>query len=195
MKDTGFLVPGPKRDRRAAAYGFDENGRLTKQVTRSGVFVSERPDDMAYESGGAGLWSTIDDYLQFARLFVSDGEVDGVRLLRPATLTMMVTNQLTASRPANPGWLGLNAVGRGFGLGVSVVLETDKGDFMRRGSAGTVSWPGAWGGWWQADPREGSVMVFLAHNMVDLAQMAKGIGLGVWGAIDTFQTLASNSRP
>jgi len=31
-------------------------------------------------------------------------------------------------------------------------------------------------------------MVFLAHNMVDLAQMAKGVGLGVWAAIEDFQT-------
>jgi CubicO group peptidase (beta-lactamase class C family) len=191
MKDTSFLVPREKRARRAAAYGFDEEGRLIKRVASSGVFVSERPEDMAYESGGAGLWSTIDDYLNFARLFVGDGKVDGVRLLRPETLAMMVTNQLTASQPANPGWLGLNAVGRGFGLGVSVVLETDKADFMRRGSVGTVSWPGAYGGWWQADPKDSSVLIFLAHNIVDLAQMAKGIGLGVWGAIDTFQTLAS----
>ncbi len=195
MKDTSFLVPREKRACRAAAYGFDEEGRLAKRVTRCGVFVSERPDDMAYESGGGGLWSTIDDYLNFARLFVSEGEVDAVRLLRPETVARMVTNQLTANQPANPVWLGLNGVGRGFGLGVSVVLETDKADFMRRGSVGTVSWPGAWGGWWQADPREGSVMIFLAHNMVDLAQMSKGIGLSVWDAIDKFQTLALVSRP
>jgi CubicO group peptidase (beta-lactamase class C family) len=195
MKDTSFLVPRDKRARRAAAYGFDEGGRLPKQVNRSGVFVSERPDDMPYESGGSGLWSTIDNYVNFARLFLGDGEVGGVRLLQPETLAMMVTNQITASRPANPGWLGLNAVGRGFGLGVSVVLETDKTDFMRRGSVGTVSWPGAWGGWWQADPEEGSVLIFLAHNLVDLAQMAKGVGLGVWGAIDTFQTLATVAKP
>jgi CubicO group peptidase (beta-lactamase class C family) len=146
MKDTGFLVPRENRARRAAAYGFDEEGRLTKRVTRSGVFVSERPEEMAYESGGAGLWSTLDDYLSFARLFLGDGEVDGVRLLRPQTLAAMMTNQLTASQRANPGWLGLNSFARGFGLGVSVVLETDKADFMRRGSVGTVSWPGAWGG-------------------------------------------------
>ena len=192
MKDTSFLVPREKRARRAAAYGFDDEGRLTKCVTRSGVFLCERPDDMAYESGGAGLWSTIDDYLKFARLFVSEGEVDGVRLLGPETLAAMVTNRLTANQRANPGWLGLNAATRGFGMGVSVVLETDKADFMRRGSTGTVSWPGAWGGWWQADPQDGSVLIFLAHNMVDLAQMAKGIGLGVWGAIDTFQSLATD---
>jgi CubicO group peptidase (beta-lactamase class C family) len=197
MKDTSFLVPREKRARRAAAYGFDEEGRLTKRVTWSGVVVSERPEDMAYESGGAGLWSTLDDYLSFARLFLGDGKVDGVRLLRPETLAAMMTNQLTDSQRANSVLLGQKpfSVGRGFGLGVSVVLETDKADFMRRGSVGTVSWPGAWGGWWQADPKDGSVLIFLAHNMVDLAQMAKGIGLGVWGAIDTFQTLASVSRP
>ena len=197
MKDTSFLVPREKRHRRAAAYGFDEEGRLTKRVSRSGVFVSERPEDMSYESGGAGLWSTLDDYLSFARLFLGEGKVHGVRLLRPETLAAMMTNQLTDSQRANSVMLGQKpfAVGRGFGLGVSVVLETDKADFMRRGNAGTVSWPGAFGGWWQADPKDGSVLIFLAHNMVDLPQMAKGIGLGVWGAIDTFQTLASASRP
>ncbi|HMG86310.1 MAG TPA: serine hydrolase domain-containing protein [Terracidiphilus sp.] len=192
MTDTSFLVPREKRTRRAAAYGFDEEGCLTKLVTRSGVFVAERPDDMVFESGAAGLWSTLDDYLKFARLFLGDGSVESVRLLRPATLAAMMSNQLTDSQRANSVLLGQKpfAVGRGFGLGVSVVLETDKADFMRRGSPGTVSWPGAFGGWWQADPAEGSVMIFLAHNMVDLAQMGKGIGLGVWGAIDTFQTLA-----
>jgi CubicO group peptidase (beta-lactamase class C family) len=192
MNDTGFLVPREMRTRRAAAYGFDEEGRLTKRVTRSGVFAAERPDNMAFESGAAGLWSTVDDYLKFARLFLGDGKVGDVRLLRPETLAAMMTNQLTDSQRANSVLLGQKpfAVGRGFGLGVSVVLETDKSDFMRRGSAGTVSWPGAFGGWWQADPSEGSVLIFLAHNMVDLAQMGKGIGLGVWDAIDTFQTLA-----
>jgi len=193
MNDTGFLVPREKRARRAAAYGFEEGGGLAKRVTRSGVFVAERPEDMAYESGGGGLWSTIDDYLRFARLFLGDGLLDGVRVLHRETLAMMASNQLTDSQPTHPGWLGLKP-GRGFGFGVSVVLETDKSDFMRRGSVGTVSWPGAFGGWWQADPKDGSVLIFLAHNMVDLAQMAKGIGLGVWGAIDTFQRLASVSR-
>ncbi len=189
MKDTRFLVPRENRHRRAAAYGFDEEGRLTKLVTRAGIFVAERPDDMAYESGGAGLWSTLDDYLRFARIFLGDGDVDGVRLLRPETLKAMMTNQLTESQRANSVLLGQRpfAVGRGFGLGVSVVLETDTADFMRRGGVGTVSWPGAFGGWWQADPNDGSVLIFLAHNMVDLAQMAKGVGLGVWAAIETFQ--------
>ncbi|HXS74729.1 MAG TPA: serine hydrolase domain-containing protein [Terracidiphilus sp.] len=189
MQDTAFFVPPEKRNRRAAAYGFDQQGRLMKRLTWGGVVVEERPHDMAYESGGVGLWSTLDDYLKFARLFLGDGQVDGVRLLHPGTLAKMMTNQLTDEQRANSVMLGRKpfAVGRGFGLGVSVVLEQDRTDMLRRGNPGTVSWPGAWGGWWEADPVAQSAFVFLAHNMVDLPQMAKGIGLGVWALIDDLQ--------
>jgi CubicO group peptidase (beta-lactamase class C family) len=190
MKDTGFFVPAEKRERRASAYGFDDHGRLMKRTTWGGVVVAERPQEMAYESGGQGLWSTIDDYVGFARVFLGDGTVEGVRLLRPETLAMMMSNHLTDTQRAKSVLLGRKqfAGGCGFGLGVSVVLNSDKPDLTCRGSVGTVSWPGAFGGWWQADPVEKSVSIFLAHNMVDLAQMAKGIGLGVWAAIEKFQT-------
>jgi CubicO group peptidase (beta-lactamase class C family) len=201
MQDTVFAVPPDKHHRRSAVHGFDDSGRLIKRTTWSGpwgdVAAPERPSDMAYESGGQGLWSTVDDYLKFARIFLGDGAVDGVRLLRPETLARMRTNQLTDEQHARFVLLGQKpfAVGRGFGLGVSVVLETDPLDFMRRGSPGTVSWPGAFGGWWQADPEQQTVLVFLAHNMVAPGQMAKGIGLGVWAAIEEFQTEALTDRP
>jgi CubicO group peptidase (beta-lactamase class C family) len=145
MSDTGFLVPKAQQHQRAAAYGFDEQGRLTKRATWGGVVVAERPETMAYESGGSGLWSTANDFLKFARLFLGSGAVDGVRLLRPETLAMMMTNQLTESQRANSGWLRRKpfALGRGFGLGLAVILETDKNDLMRRGGPGSVGWPGA----------------------------------------------------
>lgn len=193
MQDTSFLVSPDRWDRRAAAYGFDDKGQLIRRTTWSGVVVEERSVGMTYESGGQGLWSTVDDYLRFARLFLGDGSVDGVRLLRPETLARMMTNQLTETQRASSGWLGRKpfAIGRGFGLGVSVVLETDANDLMRCGGVGAVSWPGAYGGWWQADPNDGSISIFLAHNMVDLAQMGRGIGLGVWTAIDLFHKSAA----
>ena len=54
-------------------------------------------------------------------------------------------------------------------MGVAVVLEPENADRLRcRGGVGTVGWPGAYGSWWQADPTDGSVLVFLAHNMADL---------------------------
>jgi CubicO group peptidase (beta-lactamase class C family) len=195
MHDTGFVVPREKRTRRAGLCGFDAEGQLTALTTApSGHALAERPDDMTFESGGQGLWSTLDDYLAFARIFVGGGEVDGVRLLRPETCAMMASNQLTSDQRRTARMLGMPvfAAGHGYGMGVAVVTEPDKADPLRcRGGVGTVGWPGAYGGWWQADPTDNSVLIFLAHNMLELQQMANGIGLGAWSAITRFHELAS----
>jgi CubicO group peptidase (beta-lactamase class C family) len=196
MKDTGFTVPREKADRRSRLYGFDEAGRLTARLTAAGgSTMAERPEDMAFVSGGQGLWSTLDDYLAFARMFLGAGTVDGVQLLRPETLSLMATNRLTESQRAKAEMLGMPVfTGHGFGMGVAVVLDPEKAAPTRcRGGVGTVGWPGGFGGWWQADPNDGSVMIFLAHNIVELDQFAKGIGLGVYGAITRFHALASAS--
>jgi CubicO group peptidase (beta-lactamase class C family) len=195
MRDTGFVVPREKRTRRAGLCGFDAEGKLTGLTTAPGGHaLAERPDDMTFESGGQGLWSTLDDYLVFARIFLGSGEVDGVRLLRPDTCAMMASNQLTSDQRRTARMLGmpLFAAGHGYGMGVAVVTEPDKADPLRcRGGVGTVGWPGAYGGWWQADPTDNSVLIFLAHNMLELHQMASGIGLDAWSAIAKFHELAS----
>jgi CubicO group peptidase (beta-lactamase class C family) len=190
MKDTGFTVPKEKRERRAGMYGFDEAGQLIKRLTATGnSTLPERPEDMKYEGGGGGLWSTLDDYLAFARIFVGAGAVDGVRLLQPETIALMTSNHLTESQRRTATLL---SSGHGFGLGLAVVLDPEKADpIVCGGSAGSVGWPGAWGGWWQADPTDNSVLIFLAHNMVELNQFAQGIGFGVFDAILRFQSLAS----
>ena len=106
---------------------------------------------------------------------------------------MMTTNRLTESQRASAEMLGLPLfTAHGFGLGVAVVLDPENAAPYRcRGGIGTVGWPGAYGGWWQADPTDGSVMIFLTHNMIELEQFAQGIGLEVYGAITQFHSLAS----
>lgn len=201
MKDTDFIVPREKRDRRAKLYGFDETGCLEERPVGpitggvSGTLMAERPEDLPYVSGGQGLWSTLDDYLAFAKLFLGDGSVDGIRLLRPETLKLMTSNHLTEHQRATASMFGLPLFSaHGFGLGVTVVLNPEMADVTRcRGGIGTVGWPGAYGGWWQVDPTNGSVMIFLAHNVVELDKFAQGIGLGVYGAIAEFHGLASTS--
>jgi CubicO group peptidase (beta-lactamase class C family) len=198
MKDTGFTVPKAKQDRRAGLSGFNATGRLTTlPAVPGGHALAERPAEMSYVSGGQGLWSTLDDYLAFARMFVSKGTVDGVRLLRPETLALMMTNQLTNQQRSQSKMSGMPifAAGHGFGLGVAVVMEPEKADPTRCGGGiGAVGWPGAYGGWWQADPNDNSVLIFLTHSMVDLEQMANGFGLGAWMAITQFQALASTMQ-
>ena len=197
MNDTGFTVAKEKKGRRAGPHGFDETGRLTTRVTApGGAFLPERPENMAFVSGGQGLWSTVDDYLAFSRMFVSGGVVDGVRLLRRETLSLMTSNRLTERQRARSEMFGMPLfAGHGFGMGVAVVMEPEKADPMRcGGGVGAVGWPGAYGGWWQADPNDESVLIFLAHNIVELDQLDKGIGLGVWDAITQFGALASAAQ-
>jgi CubicO group peptidase (beta-lactamase class C family) len=197
MTDTGFTVPREKACRRAGLYGFDASGRLAARLTGpGGSTMAERPKDLTYVSGGQGLWSTLDDYLAFARMFIGAGAVQGVRLLRPETLALMTRNCLTDSQRATAEVAGLPlfAAGHGFGMGVAVVLEPDKAlPTLCSGGVGTVGWPGGFGGWWQADPNDNSVLIFLTHNLVERDQFAQGIGFGVYGAITEFHRLASAS--
>jgi CubicO group peptidase (beta-lactamase class C family) len=199
MEDTGFSVPRHNRHRCAAAYGFDDGGRLTRlHAGIGGSFLAERPDDMAFEGGGAGLWSTLDDYLSFARIFLGDGTVDGIRVLEPDTRTLMTTNRLSADQRATAevARLPIFTSGHGFGLGVAVVMEPDQAEpLICGGGRGSVGWAGAFGGWWRADRTNDSVLIFLAHNMIDRDQFAKGIGFGVYDAITRFERLALHKGP
>jgi CubicO group peptidase (beta-lactamase class C family) len=198
MNDTGFVLPESKLGRAATMYGFDGEGHLEARESHppdEPAFLPRRPSNATFVSGGAGLWSTVDDYLTFARLFVEEGAVAGVRLLKLGTLRRMTANFLTAEQIAAAAYLNMPVFsGQGFGLGVAVVLDPRTASFTRcKGGVGTVGWPGAFGGWWQADPTDGSVLVFLAHNALDVDKLTRGIGLGVFGAIAAFH--ASEATP
>lgn len=194
MDDTAFDVAPERRPRCAAPCGFDEAGQATTLLrVPGGAALAERPAGMLYQSGGQGLWSTLDDYLAFARLFVGGGAVDGVRLLKPETMELMMSNRLTQAQRARSQMLGMPifAEGHGFGMGVAVVVEPAAAlSTPCGGGAGAVGWPGSYGGWWRADPADRSVLVFLTHNMPRLDQLAGGTGMGVYGAIDAFQEMA-----
>jgi CubicO group peptidase (beta-lactamase class C family) len=195
MTDTGFTVPAGQRHRCAKMYGFDENERLAERpLGPGGAFMAERPEEMTFESGGQGLWSSVDDFLAFARLFIGDGAVDDVRILERETMALMTANRLSESQRAAARMLGMPVFsGLGFGLGVAVVMDPEKAPAIRcKGAIGTVGWPGAFGGWWQADPVAQSIMIFLAHNAMELDQLARGIGLGVWSAISEFHATGSS---
>ena len=192
MNDTGFTVPFEKQQRRAAAYGFDDAGQLCKRLSGPGnSFLPERPEGMAYVSGGQGLWSTVDDYLTFARMFLNGGTVNDFRLLQPETFTRMVTNCLSESQLVKAR--SMLKAGHGYGLGVAIVIDPLKaGPQPCGGGMGAVGWPGAFGGWWRADPSNDSVLLFLAHNMLELEQLFDGIGFGVFDVISQFQAQAAS---
>jgi CubicO group peptidase (beta-lactamase class C family) len=107
----------------------------------------------------------------------------------------MSTNQLTPQQRQAATLFGRPLfTAHGYGMGVAVVMDPARADPLRcAGGVGTTGWPGAYGGWWQADPTTDTVMVFLCHVMAELHQMAQGIGLGAWSAIAGFHTAVTRA--
>ena len=190
MTDTDFWIPTEKRDRAAVVYRFDEASSSLKPVK-----FADLTEPPSFCGGGGGLVSTADDYLKFARMMLGKGEVDGVRLVKPETLDLMTANRLTDEQRAIP-FMGFPFwMGSGFGLGVSVILDAEKQAWMGAGTNGAFGWPGAFGTWWRADPRENMVMLYLVQNSMPLepgsaSQLATGQRMAAAAALPMFQNIA-----
>ncbi len=97
----------------------------------------------------------MDDYLQFARMLLGRGEVDGVRILSPASVDLMTDDQMP-KEPHRRFFINESFWdGSGFGLGLQVVTEPRPGG----PAVGSFWWQGATGVAWTADPAE--EMIFL----------------------------------
>ncbi|MFN3513791.1 MAG: serine hydrolase domain-containing protein [Phenylobacterium sp.] len=189
MADTDFWCPPEKRSRMAKLYRINpETDRLQD--------VSFPHGDAAPEfcAGGGGLISTADDYLKFARMLLNKGELDGVRYLKPETVELMAANRLTDAQRQIP-FMGIPFwLGQGFGLGLSTIVDPEKQAWMGAGSKGAFGWPGAFGTWWQADPEEDMILIYLIQNSMPLgpeaaAQLATGQRMGGRAALPVFQKL------
>jgi len=190
MPDTDFYVPKEKNARAATVYRQNqETGALHP------LAFTQHAAPPAFCGGGGGLISTADDYLKFARMMMNKGELDGRRYLKPETIALMCTNRLT---PEQRAILFLGAIpmwdGMGFGLGVSIIDHPEKLGFLGMGAKGAFGWPGAFGTWWQGDPANDLVILYLIQNSVPLepgaiATLAAGQRMGARAALPIFQRL------
>jgi CubicO group peptidase (beta-lactamase class C family) len=171
MADTGFWIAPEKRDRAATMYRLDEQSGL--QHDAMGPIPVREP---RFSQGGAGLISTVDDYLQFARMLLAGGEVDGVRVLTGDSVRLMRTDRLTDEQKRHP-FLGAPFwIGRGFGLNLSVVTDPSRSaQLFGPGGEGTFGWPGAYGTWWQVDPTNDLILIYLIQNYPDLTAAAAAV--------------------
>jgi len=166
MSDTFFWTPHEKRGRLAKLYQAQPEGGLKD------VSWADPETPSSFEAGGGGLISTADDYLKFARLMLGRGEVDGVRLVKPETIDLMTTNRLTDEQRGHaflgmPFWLS-----QGFGLGASMIMDAEKHQWMGAGGQGSFGWPGAFGTWWQADPVNDMILIYLIQDSMPLGPEA-----------------------
>ncbi|MCQ2468858.1 MAG: beta-lactamase family protein [Ruminococcus sp.] len=100
MTDTDFYVPKEKFSRLASIYKYTEIGLVKENIDHLGI--KDRTEPPAFESGGAGLFSTIDDYAKFANMLCSGGVYNGRRFISEKAFDYMTSPKLSAN--ALKGW-------------------------------------------------------------------------------------------
>jgi CubicO group peptidase (beta-lactamase class C family) len=156
MKDTGFSVPPADLPRLTTGYWTHPSGRIGVYDDPDGQW--SRPP--AFPSGAAGLVSTADDYLAFARMLLDGGRYPGGRLLSRPSVEAMTTDQLTPAQKAISGLVPGYFDSHGWGFGVAMVTRRDEPG----APVGKYGWDGGMGTSWANDPREGLAAILMTPS-------------------------------
>jgi len=156
MVDTGFSVPPEKRYRLATCYTWSGAKRAVVDRGADSPFN----EGFTFLSGGGGLISTMQDYANFCQMLVQGGQIRDKRLLKPATVELMFTDQLN-------GVAGGFRFGLGFAIG-EVTLGT--GEEQRQ------ALQYSWGGYASTDfrlvPEERLFQLFLQQRVPTSSDLA-----------------------
>ncbi len=183
MRDTAFWVPDAQLARLATAYGVEAG--TGRRVVEDHPASSRWANRDRFQSGGGGLISTAQDYLQFAQLLLGRGRVGTTRLLSHRSVDLMRSNFLTRDQRRVPAFGHVLWAGQGFGLGVSVVDDPAQQLPLGYRSAGSFGWPGAYGTSWFADPVEDLIgLMLIQRRSIEPFSMAVDFERRVYDAID-----------
>ena len=153
MKDSVFKIPADKMARVPALYSMGRDGKLAADKSPLGANYGDQV------FGGYSISTTIGDYALFAQMLLNKGQLNGVRLLSPATVELMATNHLTPTALA-AGGVG---PGTGYGLGVAVLMNAAENGNI--GSVGGFGWSGAASTHLFIDPKEDLVAIYCTQLM------------------------------
>lgn len=148
MNDTFFWPSDAQRARLVTNY----------QLVDGKLRPNPNPDSMSspvYFSGGGGLMSSAESYARFAMMLANGGELNGVRILSPATVALMGSQIIPDSLPGR-------RPGEGYGLGVRHV--SDRAARRTLIATGSFGWSGAYGTHFWVDPAKKLVAVMMLQT-------------------------------
>ena len=161
MKNTVFSASPEQRDRLVDAYAFNQQtGKL--QLYDGHDATSAWANPPAFQDGGAGLLSTLDDYERFAAMMLNYGKLGGTRILARPSVELMTTDHITQEQKAISPFFPNFWDNSGWGFGMSVITKRDE----IANTPGRFGWDGGFGTSWYSDPREGLTGILMTQVMM-----------------------------
>ena len=158
MKHTGFTLTPNRKAKLADQFRYDTQQKISTRIPPSNHFVLSR----RYESGGAGLISTVDDMMLFLDALCNGGtSKDGYRLLAPESIDRMRTDQLNDI--SRKDFARFGKIGYGYGLGVRTLVDKEKSG--SESPLGEFGWGGAAGAYALVDP-ENHLSIYYAQHVL-----------------------------
>lgn len=166
MNDTGFYVPKEKADRLSMVYDYCEAGLTEVKTNHLGLrYMREVPP--AFESGGAGLCSTLDDYSHFGTMLLNNGEYKGIRILPECAVKFLTAGGITADQKPQleAGWTWM----RGYTYGNLMRVCEDESRVTLFSSKGEYGWDGWLGTFFSNEPKHG-ITLLMGVQQVGIGQ-------------------------
>ncbi len=164
MKDTAFSVPKEKLDRLVVSYQNenDEEGATLVPYTGNHLAIRNDGGENAFESGGAGLFSTLDDYRLFTSMLLNGGNAEnGRQILRPGTVRYLTSGKLSPQQQEYfDRWRGLS----GHTYGNLNRVMTDPSQAATIGHKGEYGWDGWLGVYFSNDPERRQTMLLMLNQ-------------------------------
>ena len=159
IRDMYYQLTDKERARLSAQYTKDWT---TGQIKRDNTMQYRITKN--YESGGAGLTTTVDEYSKVVEALANGGVgATGKQILKPESILTMGKNWMTEAQMADFGRTG--KVGYGYGLGVRVLVDQTKS----KSPVGEFGWDGAAGAYALVDPIN-HVSMFYAHEITGMIE-------------------------
>lgn len=160
MNDTAFYVPDEKRSRFAQIYKYDEESKKSYPYLENKLGLDGYKVATAFESGGAGLVSTIDDYKKFALMLLNKGQYKDIRILGSKTVEFMMQNQLNESQMKSMDWESL----RGYGYGNLMRVLINQPEGQTNASLGEFGWDGWTGNYITISPQDNMIFMYFIQR-------------------------------
>ncbi len=160
MSDTGFFVSKEKQYRFAQIYEYKEEQKRLVPFTGDFLAIFDQRTAPAFESGGAGLVSTIKDYSRFALMLANGGIHNGIRILGRKTVEYLSRPQLTPEQAVTFDWDSIT----GYSYGNLMRSLVDPVKAASNGTIGEYGWDGWTGNYFMIDPKEKLVLIYMIQR-------------------------------